>query len=191
MVGDADLLDEFLPSPARAAPWPFLARLPVLLAEAQGSPAAYRELLKQAHEDLKTRFLAEESIETLVHARAQLVDAVLREVCRLKFEGSEQWALVAVGGYGRGELHPCSDIDLLLLVPSPLDAEGRGRVEQFVAFLWDTGLEVGHSVRTVEECAQESTADVGVMTTMLEARLLSGNADLLRDMRTALAPDRI
>jgi len=191
MVGDPDLLDEFLPSPARAAPWPFLARLPVLLAEAQGSPAAYRDLLKLAHEDLKTRFFAEESIETLVHARAQLVDAVLREVCRLKFEGSEQWALVAVGGYGRGELHPCSDIDLLLLVPAPLDAEGRGRVEQFVAFLWDTGLEVGHSVRTVEECAQESAADVGVMTTLLEARLLSGNADLLRDMRTALAPDRI
>jgi [protein-PII] uridylyltransferase len=191
MVGDADLLDEFLPSPARAAPWPYLARLPVLLAEAQGSPTAYRELLKQAHEDLKARFLAEESIETLVHARAQLVDAVLREVCRLKFEGNGPWALVAVGGYGRGELHPCSDIDLLLLVPAPLDAEGRGRVEQFVAFLWDTGLEVGHSVRTVEECAQESAADVGVMTTLLEARLLSGNADLLREMRTALAPDRI
>jgi [protein-PII] uridylyltransferase len=191
MVGDADQLDEFLPSPARAAPWPFLSRLPVLLAEAQGSPAAYRELLKQGHEDLKTRFLAEESIETLVHARAQLVDAVLREVCRLKLEGEEHWALVAVGGYGRGELHPCSDIDLLLLVPAPLDAEGRGRVEQFVAFLWDTGLEVGHSVRTVEECPQESAADVGVMTTLLEARLLSGNAALLRDMRTALAPDRV
>jgi [protein-PII] uridylyltransferase len=192
MVGDADLLDEFLPSPSRAAPWPFLARLPVLLAEAQGSPAAYRELLKQGHDDLKARFLAEESIETLVHARAQLVDAVLREVCRIKFDsGLVQWALVAVGGYGRGELHPCSDIDLLLLVPAPLDAEGRGRVEQFVAFLWDTGLEVGHSVRTVEECAQESAADVGVMTTLLEARLLSGNTELLRDMRAALAPERI
>ncbi len=192
MVGDADLLDEFLPSASRAAPWPFLARLPVLLAEMQGEPAAYRELLKQGHEDLKTRFLAEESIETLVHARAQLVDTVLRDVCRVKF-GAEmsQWALVAVGGYGRGELHPCSDIDLLLLVPAPLDHAGRGRVEQFVAFLWDIGLEVGHSVRTVEECAQESAADVGVMTTLIEARLLSGNAALLMAMRTALSPSHI
>jgi nucleotide-binding universal stress UspA family protein len=105
MVGDPELLEEFLPSTARVVPWPFLARLPVLLAEAQGVPGAYRELLRQGHEDLKARFLAEESIETLVHARAQLVDAVLREVCRVKF-GVEtpQWALVAVGGYGRGEL---------------------------------------------------------------------------------------
>jgi [protein-PII] uridylyltransferase len=192
MVGDPELLEEYLPSPARTAPWPFLARLPVLLAEAQGSPAAFRELLKQGHEDLKARFFAEESIETLVHARALLVDAVLREVCRAQFSvESPLWALVAVGGYGRRELHPCSDIDLLLLVPAPLDAGGRGRVEQFVAFLWDIGLEVGHSVRTVEECAEESAADVGVMTTMLEARLLSGNEDLVAKMRVALGPDRM
>jgi [protein-PII] uridylyltransferase len=192
MLGDTELLDEFLPNMAGAAPWPFLARLPVLFAEAQGDPGAYREMLKQAHEDLKARFYAEESVETLVHARALLVDAVLREVCRFKFEAhSTPWALVAVGGYGRGELHPCSDIDLLLLVPARLDHEERGRVEQFIAFLWDIGLEVGHSVRTIEECAQESAADVGVMTTLLEARLLSGNADLLAQMRTALAPDRI
>jgi len=176
VVGDPELLEEFLPSATRAAAWPFLARLPVLLAEAAGSPAAYRELLKQGHEDLKARFLAEESIDSLVHARPLLVDAVLREVCRIQFGADKPlWALVAVGGYGRGELHPCSDIDLLLLVPEPLDADGRGRVEQFVAFLWDIGLEVGHSVRTVEECAHESAADVGVMTTLLEARLLWGN----------------
>ncbi|MBX5462408.1 MAG: [protein-PII] uridylyltransferase [Steroidobacteraceae bacterium] len=192
MVGDSELLDEYLPSAPRPAPWPLLARIPTLLAEAGGSPSAYRELLKQAHDDLKTRFFAEESVETLVHARAQLVDAVLREICRIKF-GPEatSWALVAVGGYGRGELHPCSDIDLLLLVPAPLEAEGRGRVEQFVAFLWDIGLEVGHSVRTVADCASESAADVSVMTTLLEARLISGNAQLFAEMRTALAPDRI
>jgi [protein-PII] uridylyltransferase len=192
MAGDPDLLDEYLPSIAVSAPWPFLAKLPIALAEAQGSPAAFRELLKQAHEDLKNRFFAEESVEILVHARAQLVDTVLREVCRVKL-GDEcaRWALVAVGGYGRGELHPCSDIDLLLLVPAPLDNEGRGLVEQFVAFLWDIGLEVGHSVRTVGDCAQESTADVGVMTTLLEARLLSGNTDLLTQMRAAISPDRI
>src|SRR4029453_12019517 len=140
MVGDPELLDEFLPSMAGSAPWPFLARLPVLLAEAQGDPVAYREMLGQAHEDLKARFFAEESVETLVHARALLIDAVLREACRAKLGvHCAQWGLIAVGGYGRGELHPCSDIDLLLLVPAPLDAEHRGRVEQFVPFLWDTG----------------------------------------------------
>src|SRR5262245_38765230 len=99
MAGDPDLLDEYLPSIAVSAPWPFLAKLPIALAEAQGSPAAYRELLKQAHEDLKTRFFAEESVEILVHARAQLIDTVLREVCRVKL-GAEcaRWALIAVGG---------------------------------------------------------------------------------------------
>jgi hypothetical protein len=80
MVGDPELLDEYLPSIAVSAPWPFLSRLPIALAEAAGAPAAYRQLLQQAHEDLKTRFFADESVEILVHARAQLVDAVLRRV---------------------------------------------------------------------------------------------------------------
>jgi [protein-PII] uridylyltransferase len=192
MVGDPELLDEYLPSIAVSAPWPFLSRLPIALAEAAATPAAYRELLQQAHEDLKTRFFADESVEILVHARAQLVDAVLREACRVKLGARcAEWALVAVGGYGRGELHPCSDIDLLLLVPARLEPAGGALVEQLIAFLWDIGLEVGHSVRTVEECAQESAADVGVMTTLLEARLLSGNAELLAQMRVALSAERV
>ena len=98
---------------------------------------------------------------------------------------------MAVGGYGRGELHPCSDIDILLLVPEAPDARGRNAVERLVTLLWDIGLEVGHSVRTVEECAQESAADVGVMTTLLESRLIAGNAALVARMREALSPERI
>jgi [protein-PII] uridylyltransferase len=192
-TSDSDLIEEALPASSWSAPWPFLNRLPVLLAEAQGSPTAYRELLRHAHEELKARFLAEEPVEGLVHARAALVDIVLREVWRahsipLQTDG---WALVAVGGYGRGELHPCSDIDILLLVPSAPDAAGRGMVERLVTFLWDIGLEVGHSVRTVEECAQESIADVSVMTTLIEARLLAGNEELVAAMRVALGPDRV
>jgi [protein-PII] uridylyltransferase len=191
-AGDTDLVDEALPATSWSAPWPLLNRLPTLLAEAQGSPGAYRELLRQAHEDLKARFLAEEPVEGLVHARATLIDTVLREAWRThSVADSAFWALVAVGGYGRGELHPCSDIDILLLVPQPPDAQGRGMVERLVTFLWDIGLEVGHSVRTVEECGQESLADVSVMTTLLEARLLSGNAALVAEMRTALGPDRV
>jgi [protein-PII] uridylyltransferase len=117
-VSDTDLIEEALPATSWSAPWPLLTRLPVLLAEAQGAPAAYRELLRQAHEELKARFLAEEPVEGLVHARAALVDIVLREVWRAQsIPDTASWALVAVGGYGRGELHPCSDIDILLLVP--------------------------------------------------------------------------
>ena len=88
-------------------------------------------------------------------------------------------ALVAVGGYGRGELHPYSDVDFLVLVPAPLADAERASVEQLVSFLWDIGLEVGHSVRTVAECAEESAADVGVMTTLMESRRLAGSVELV------------
>ena len=191
-TSDSELSDESLQASSWSAPWPFLNRLPVLLAEAQGSPTAYRELLRHAHEELKARFLAEEPVEGLVHARAALVDIVLREVWRTHSVAETfAWALVAVGGYGRGELHPCSDIDILLLVPGAPDTAGRGMVERLVTFLWDIGLEVGHSVRTVEECAQESVADVSVMTTLIEARLLAGNDELVGAMRAALGPEHV
>ena len=100
------------------------------------------------------------------------------------------WALIAVGGYGRGELHPASDIDILLLVPQPPDARGSAAIEALVTFLWDIGLEVGHSVRTVAQCREECVGDVSVMTTLLEARRLAGSEELLGAMRSALAPDR-
>jgi [protein-PII] uridylyltransferase len=191
MAGDPELLEEIQVSTPRGAPWPLLTRLPVALAEAQGSPVAYRDLLKLAHEELKARFLAEEPIEPLVHARSAFIDVVLCELWRAQFADAPSWSLIAVGGYGRGELHPCSDVDLMILVPAPLDAAGRSRVEKFIAFLWDIGLEVGHSVRTVPECAQEAAADVGVMTTLLEARALAGNGPLVEAMRVALGPEHV
>jgi [protein-PII] uridylyltransferase len=167
-----------------------LARLPAQLA-ALDEPLAWRELLNQAHEELKRRFFAEEPVEELVHARAALIDAVLRAAWRKHCAAQESWALVAVGGYGRGELHPASDIDILLLVPQAPDGGGSAAVERLVAFLWDIGLEVGHSVRTVAECAEESVGNVSVMTTLLESRLLAGSPALLPAMRTALGPERI
>jgi [protein-PII] uridylyltransferase len=189
---DMELLDDSHAGSARTAPWPLLARLPALLLEAQGAPAAFRDLLRQAHDDLQARFLAEEPVELLVHARAALIDTVLREVWRAQLGAAgDAWALVAVGGYGRAELHPASDIDLLVLVPAAVNPQGRSRIEALVAFLWDIGLEVGHSVRTVAECVQESAPDVGVMTTLLEARCICGDPQLFEAMRAALAPERV
>jgi [protein-PII] uridylyltransferase len=188
---DRDLPDEVLPE-RRLAPWPLLARLPARLAARGGSPEAYRELLTEAHEDLKARFLAEEPVEDLVHARAALVDGVLREVWREQLDAQDaRWALIAVGGYGRGELHPCSDIDLMLLVGAAPDMAERAAIGRFFAFLWDIGLEVGHSVRTVRDCVDECAADVSVMTTLLEARHLAGEPDLIAAMREALSPEHV
>ncbi len=190
-VSGSDLPEEALPERS-AAPRPLVAQLPERLAAHPGSRESYRALLAQAHAELKTRFLAEEPVEGLVRARAALVDAVLSQVWREQLsEHDARWTLVAVGGYGRGELHPCSDIDLLLLVAAPPDAPERSQIERFVAFLWDIGLEVGHSVRTVRECVEESAADVSVMTSLLEARRLAGDGALLASMRAALAPERV
>ena len=102
-------------------------------------------------------------------------------------------ALAAVGGYGRGELHPQSDVDIMILTPSeqPLAAAERAQLEKLITFLWDIGLEVGNSVRTAAQCAEESAADVGVMTTLLEARQLAGDPALLEEMRAALAPVKV
>ena len=198
VAGDSELDETLEPGqPSAAAPpeavaWPLLERLPALIAGPPAEPAALRELLGQAHEQLKARFLADEPIETLVQARAALVDRVLAGLWCAHLTGSmHDWALVAVGGYGRGELHPCSDIDILLLVREPPQGAERAALERLLAFLWDIGLEVGHSVRTVEECLEQSAADVSVMTSLIEARLLGGNAALLARLREALAPEHI
>jgi [protein-PII] uridylyltransferase len=172
--------------------WPLLERLPQRIRAEGGSAESFAAALREGQTDLRARFHAEEPVETLVHARARLLDVVLREVWRSRMAGHDaEWSLVAVGGYGRGELHPHSDVDLLILVPSAPDADGLAALERLVAFMWDIGLEVGHSVRTVAECAVESAADVGVMTSLIEARLLAGNAALLAAMRDALGPAHV
>ena len=125
-------------------PWPRVAGIPDRLAAARHSPDAFRQELSEANAELFERFRADESIEILVRARADLIDAILREVWRSQVPaGYENWTLAAVGGYGRGELHPHSDIDILILVPSAPDDAGRAVVERLVTFLWDINLEVG------------------------------------------------
>jgi [protein-PII] uridylyltransferase len=177
---------------AGAFTWPLLDRLAAELASNGGSAEAYRTVLRDSQAELSARFMAEEPVETLVHARARLLDVVLGHIWQTRLETHrDDWSLVAVGGYGRGELHPCSDVDILILVPAPPATEGLAALEQLVTFLWDIGLEVGHSVRTVAECAEESAADVGVMTTLIEARRLAGSAPLFETMREALSPAHI
>jgi [protein-PII] uridylyltransferase len=191
-VTDSTVLDDAAPSDHAPLDWPLLNRLPALLSESADAGSC-RSLLTQAQEELRARFFEDEPVEGLVRARARFIDLLLRTLWQTRLSGelAARLALVAVGGYGRGELHPCSDVDLLVLVSAPLAEQDRASVEQLVSFLWDIGLEVGHSVRTVAECAEESAADVGVMTTLMESRRLAGSEELVAAMRAALAPDRI
>src|SRR5438552_2642549 len=95
-------------------------------------------------------------------------------------------ALVATGGYGRGELYPCSDIDLLVLLPDEPRAAEQERLERLIHSFWDIGLEIGHSVRTVRDCVQAAASDITVNTTLLESRFLAGSRPLFAQMQAAL-----
>jgi [protein-PII] uridylyltransferase len=174
------------------ADWAYLTAAPDALQDGQFSPLVFRQVLDRGTELLKERFVADEAIEDLVRDRARLVDIALRAAwIRHAGRFADDLALVAVGGYGRGELHPSSDIDIMVLLPKSDSADWQPDIERFLTFLWDIGLEVGHSVRSIDDCQRESLADISVATTLFEARLLAGPESLFAGMRRALAPDRL
>jgi [protein-PII] uridylyltransferase len=174
------------------ADWPYLTAAPKALEIGQFSPVVFRQVLDRGTELLQERFAADEPIEDLVRDRARLVDITLRAAwVRHAGRFADDLALVAVGGYGRGELHPSSDIDVMVLLPKSDSADWQPDIEKFLTFLWDIGLEVGHSVRSIDDCQRESLADISVATTLFEARLLAGPESLFAGMRRALAPDRL
>ena len=176
----------------QTADWPYLTAAPGALQDGQFSPTVFREVLDRGTELLKGRFEADEAIEDLVRDRARLVDITLRAAwVRHAGKFADDLALVAVGGYGRGELHPSSDIDIMVLLPKSDSADWQPDIERFLTFLWDIGLEVGHSVRSIDDCQRESLADISVATTLFEARLLAGPESLFAGMRRALASDRL
>ena len=131
------------------------------------------------------------AVDALVLARSLLIDAVLRDVWHLHLGDTRDAALVAVGGYGRQELHPASDVDILFLVDPAMDAALGEPLGRLVTFLWDIGIEPGYSVRSVEECARMAAEDVTVATNLIESRLLAGNAELFTRMREATGSEHI
>ncbi len=135
---------------------------------------------RQSQEELQQRFAAEEAVEALVRARAQFIDALLRVAWQQKLAPAcgRRLALLAVGGYGRGELHPASDVDILVLVPAAAAAR-RCRTRPARAA---RHLPVGHRPRGRPQRAHRRSSaprkappTSGVMTTLLEARLLAGS----------------
>ena len=163
------------------------------LAQTEDLLPLFRERLNSASEALKQRFLDGEPVERLVHARAELMDQLLvRAWHRLVGADADDIALVAVGGYGRHELHPGSDIDLLILLAED-DTAGRyaEAIERFLLFLWDLKLEVGQSVRSVAECARQAEQDITVATNLMEARRLTGPEALFQAMKAASGPERV
>jgi len=133
------------------------------------------------------------NIRQALHQLSALADRVLCQLWEHSGLPAEA-ALLAVGGYGRAQLFPASDVDVLVLLPGPAVAgsELAGQLEQFIGSCWDVGLEIGSSVRTVAECLEESERDVTVQTALLEARRICGSqalfADFTRQYREQMDP---
>ncbi len=139
--------------------------------------AALRNEIRARQQSLREAYAVDNDAKALLRNRCQKVDIVLTKLwVGLGFPST--MALAAVGGYGRGELYPASDIDLLILLPQDPDPDLQARLEKLISHFWDIGLEIGHSVRTVPECLNEAAGDITVQTALLEARLLTGNKKL-------------
>ena len=155
------------------------------------SPAHRREALALGKRAVHESFEAGASAAELLAGRTAVVDRVLSDLWAREGDAFDGLALLAVGGYGRGELHPASDVDIAILLPRHEDAARDERLAAWITALWDLGLDIGHSVRTVADCAREAAADITVVTNLMEARLLCGEPLLLERMRRAIAPDRM
>ena len=121
-------------------------------------------------------------IEYFLNKRSENIDNLVQSVAKESgINLINDFGIFSVGGYGRGELHPHSDIDLLLLSKEGLSKIDQKKIEIFVSLLWDLGLEIGHSVRTLEQARNQAREDIYTMTNMLEYRQLLGNEELYKD----------
>ncbi len=156
--------------------------------------AEWKRRIARTRAELARRFHAGDPIANLLAARTAFVDDLLQETWTAApwpRAWEERVCLLAVGGYGRGELHPNSDVDLLILTATPADVELTPAIEWFVARLWDIGLDIGHSVSTPAQSATLAATDVTVMTTLLETRRLGGCRALHNQLQLAISTEKI
>ncbi|MBE9516695.1 MAG: [protein-PII] uridylyltransferase, partial [Proteobacteria bacterium] len=156
--------------------------------------AIFRHTLADGRDKLQHWHTANISAPKIITAHAWLIDQLLIHAWDHLGEHKQnhgEAALIAVGGYGRGELHPCSDIDLMILLPEHNTESHHPSVERFLQFLWDMGLDIGHSTRTVAECIDAASEDITVTTNIMEARWLTGNENLYKKMIEATTTESI
>ena len=158
--------------------------------ESQNPINVFKDALSAAKNHFDNRFLEGEDARALVNEASQFADVLLWYAWH-QYDWDENVSLVAVGGYGRGELHPHSDIDLLILMRKDFSKKYRERIEMFITFLWDIQLKIGHSVRSISQCIDEAKSDISVATNLMETRLVCGNSDLLQLMLKKTGPKKI
>ena len=154
--------------------------------------AFIRKYLSESQDHINEYFITGGNVTTAIHKRAWLVDQVLTYLwCQASLSPSENIALLAVGGYGRGELHPHSDVDILLLIRESEDDSFNTGLESFLTKLWDIGLNIGHSVRSLEECLDNARNELCIATSLVEARVIHGPESLLAALNETISPNKI
>jgi len=163
------------------------------LTESRDHIALFRDTIQAGRRVLREHHEAGASAPTIVSRHAWLIDRILHYAWRIHRDRLDDTpiALVAVGGYGRAELHPYSDIDLMILLEGDDYERVKSFVESFLSFLWDIGLEVGHSVRSLKDCVAAAKQDITVATNIMESRHLEGDKELVAEMQARTASDRI
>ena len=153
------------------------------------STLARRETLARATSALAERYWNNEPIEDLVDGLTAIFDRLIIDLWQQHFGSTHGCALFAVGGYGRAELHPQSDIDILVLAEHP--QQHREPIEAFLRDVFDLNVEVGHSVRDVKTCVKECQGDITVATALFERRFLTGDSRLVAPLDKALQHRKI
>lgn len=166
----------------------FVTRLPSLL----DNPVQCKKWLSQQQQLLDQAFREGVDVVELVRGRAKLIDLMLTALWQHQaWDTKQDVCLIAVGGYGRGELHPQSDVDLLILLERAPSKKNKAIIEMLVTWLWDVGLDLGHSVRTVKECIQYAADDITIFTNLLESRTIAGCESLFTQLKTATEGEKI
>ncbi|MBL4826746.1 MAG: [protein-PII] uridylyltransferase, partial [Spongiibacteraceae bacterium] len=160
-----------------------------VLASDQALPL-FKQAIKDTTKHFHQLFKQEHPIRELVWARSHFIDDLLKTAWQL-FEWDNTISLIAVGGYGREELHPHSDIDLLLLLTEDTIEDQQQSISAFITLLWDISLDVGHSVRTIENCVEEANKDITIVTNLMESRTIIGPESSHKRLMKKVGPDKI
>lgn len=169
-----------------------LFELPPLNKGREPSLADYRATIQQLHEKLFHFFKEGAPVSALIQARARFIDQLLSQLWRqLSLDQHNDIALLAVGGYGRGELHPFSDVDVLILHNRDTLGEEGNTVTAFITQLWDLGLDMGTSVRSLSECVEAAKQDITIATNLMEARTIIGDTSLCISMKKVTGAQQI
>ena len=148
-----------------------------------------REKLEAEKAKIAERYWNNDPVEILVSDLAEIMDDLILDAWHEQIAQSPDIALFAVGGYGRKELHPGSDIDLLVVAKDP--KRHSRAIELFLQNVFDLNVEVGHSVRDINSCVKECKADITVATAMFERRLLGGDTTLETSIAEALTKKKV